>query len=249
MLLENKIAIVSGGASGIGTSIAEKMIEEGATVIIGDFNEAAGAAAAEKLGEKCEFVKLDVSKENDWQNIQKYVVDKYQKLDVLVNCAGITGGALDVEHEDMDDWNKVFGVNAVGTFLGCKYAMQNMANGGSIVNINSMAAIFAEPVAVAYCASKGACRMITKSAALYGAKKSPAIRVNAVNPGSTRTPMLDEICRLQPEVMNAQKKKLPLGDFAEPEDIANMVVYLASDKAKYITGGDFLVDGGISAGF
>lgn len=249
MLLEKKIAVISGGGQGIGFSIAKNMIDEGAFVVIGQRGREKGKAAAEKLGDHCRYYPLDAAQESQWEGIFRHTVDTFGRVDILVNCAGITGGSADVEHETLDDWTKVMDINATGVFLGVKYAMEYMKNGGSIVNINSMAGVYAEPVAVAYSASKGAARMITKHAALYGAKKNPVIRVNSIHPGSTNTPMVAEITQLQPEVMEAQKKKIPLGKFAEPEDIAHMAAFLASDQSAYITGGEFFVDGGISAGF
>lgn len=247
--MKNTIAIVTGGSQGIGFAVAEEIIRQGGKVLLADINETTGAASAQTLGENCAFVKHNVSDEESWKHVFECVKETFGTVNVLVNCAGITGEASDVEHESLDDWNKVFSVNAIGPFLGIKHAMANMNEGGSVVNVCALAGIYAEPVAVAYSASKGAERMLTKSAALYGAGKEHVIRVNAVHPGPVNTPMVKQITELQPEVMAAQIAKVPMGKFAEPEDVAKMVAFLASDKASHITGGDFIVDGGTSAGF
>ncbi|MEY8442197.1 glucose 1-dehydrogenase [Lactobacillaceae bacterium 24-114] len=249
MKLVDKVAIITGAAQGIGYATAEKLIDEGATVVIADFNEEKGLQSAKKLGGHVSFQKLNVADEDNWERVFKAVVDQFGYVDILVNSAGITGGSADVEHETLDDWDKVFDVNAKGSFLGVKHAMLNMKNGGAIVNVVSMAGAYAEPVAVAYSASKGAERMLTKSAALYGATKEKPVRVNSVLPAATNTEMVKEISSLQPEVMQKQLEKIPLKKFAEPEDMANMIAFLVSDEAKFITGGDFMIDGGQSAGF
>lgn len=249
MKLVDKVAIITGTAQGIGYATAEKLIDEGATVVIADFNEEKGLQSAKKLGGHVSFQKLNVADEDNWERVFKAVVDQFGYVDILVNSAGITGGSADVEHETLDDWDKVFDVNAKGSFLGVKHAMLNMKNGGAIVNVVSMAGAYAEPVAVAYSASKGAERMLTKSAALYGATKEKPVRVNPVLPAATNTEMVKEISSLQPEVMQKQLEKIPLKKFAEPEDMANMIAFLVSDEAKFITGGDFMIDGGQSAGF
>ncbi len=249
MTLTDKVAIISGAAQGIGFAVAKEMIAQGASVVIGDINPTTGEKAADALGKRARFVTLNVASQEDWQAAFKFTLDTFDKVDILVNCAGITGEALDVEHESLTDWDKVFAVNAQGPFLGIQQAMVAMINGGSIINVVSMAGMYAEPVAVAYSSSKGAARMLTKHAALYGVTKEHKIRVNAVFPGSTNTPMVKQISELQPEVMKAQLEKIPMKRFAEPEDMANMIAYLASDKADYITGAEFTLDGGISAGF
>lgn len=249
MKLTGKVAIITGAAQGIGYATAEKLIDEGAKVVIADFNEEKGRHSATELGDQASFQKLNVADEANWQQVFATVMDQFGHVDILVNSAGITGGSADVEHETLDDWGKVFDVNAKGSFLGVKHAMANMKNGGAIVNVVSMAGAYAEPVAVAYSASKGAERMMTKSAALYGTQKEKPIRVNAVLPAATNTGMVKEITALQPEVMQKQMEKIPLKKFAEPEDMANMIAFLVSDDTKFITGGDFMVDGGQSAGF
>lgn len=246
---ENQIIIVTGSAQGIGFAVAQKIVEAGSQVIIADFNEEAGQGAVKKLGTRAHFKRLNVSSKENWEQLFDDVIAEFGRVDGLVNSAGITGGSDDVEHEALDDWDLVFDVNVKGTFLGSQQAMKHMVHGGAIVNISSLAGLYAEPVAVAYSASKGAVRMLTKHSALYGATKEHPIRVNTVYPGSTKTPMVEEITRLQPEVMQAQLNKVPLKEFADPMDIANMVYYLISDQARYITGGDFVVDGGMSAGF
>lgn len=249
MRFDGKVAIVTGGSQGIGFCTASRLVEEGGKVVIANRNAGKGKAAADKIGEGAAFFQLDVADEDNWKRLFDFTVETFGSVDILVNSAGITGGAADVEHEDLDDWHRVFETNTMGSFLGDKYAMQYMTNGGAIVNVVSMAGIYAESVAVAYIASKGAERMLGKHAALYGATKNPPIRVNSVMPASTNTEMVKGITELQPEVMKAQMEKIPLKKFAEPEDIASMILYLVSDEAKFITGGDFLVDGGQSAGF
>ncbi|MCI1922990.1 MAG: SDR family oxidoreductase [Lentilactobacillus buchneri] len=239
--LNHKIAVVTGGAMGIGRAITERFVKEGAKVVVADVNEKSGQAFTDKLDDAY-FYQLDVSSESNWRELFAWVLDKFGKIDVLVNNAGIAIMS-DIAHTSLDDWQKVINVNLTGVFLGTKHGILNMqAHGGSIINMSSLAGLVGDPNAAAYTASKGGVRLLTKSAATYGAQFN--IRVNSVHPGVTETPILKGIPQAQKENIINQT---PLRRMAHPQEIANMVLYLASDESSYSTGSEFIVDGGTTA--
>jgi len=249
-----KIAIVTGGASGIGLAIARRLVEEGAKVTITDMRTEAGEASARTLG--CEFLHQDVTDEGRWEAIVRHVEDRHDGLHILVNNAGIEGpmDISDPESTRLSDWQTIQRVNVEGVFLGCRAVIPSLrrAGGGAIVNMSSDAGLVAVPYAVAYAASKAAVRNLTMSVALYCARNGSRIRCNSVHPGVVLTPMIERISRdlakrrgISAEAVLQQfKADIPQGEFQEPEDIANAVLFLVSDEAKHITGLAMLVDGG-----
>ncbi len=255
--LENKIALITGSARGIGKAIAELFHKEGATVIITDIRDDEGSQLSEILGDKSEYLHLDVKKENEWQSVSKYLLDKYKSLNILVNNAGITGfletsGPFDAENVDLASWAEVHRVNSDGVMLGCKYAIKLMKeNGGSIVNISSRSGLVGIPGAVAYASSKAGVRNHTKSVALYCAEKKYKIRCNSIHPAAIMTPMWDAMLgqgEQREKSIKSVELGIPLGYFGEPNDVAYGALYLASDESKYVTGIELTIDGGILAG-
>lgn len=257
--LENKVALITGSARGIGKAIAELFASEGANVIVSDINDSLGNQTVNEINSSnCEYKHLDVSLEDDWIIISKYIRSKFGKLDILVNNAGITGfiessGPHDPENLDINSWQKVHAVNSDGVALGCKYAIKLMKeNGGSIVNISSRSGLVGIPQAVAYASSKASVRNHTKSVALYCADMNYGIRCNSIHPGAILTPMWDEMLPKdedqKKEAIKAISQDIPLKVMGEAKDVAYATLYLASDESKYVTGIELNVDGGILAG-
>lgn len=257
MRLENKVVLITGAARGIGQAIAELFHTEGATVIVTDIRDDEGKAVAENLQSRSEYRHLDVRYEAEWSATADHILDKYCRLDVLVNNAGITGfleteGPFDVENADLASWDEVTRVNSTGVMLGCKYAIRLMkANGGSIVNISSRSGIVGIPGAAAYAASKAAVRNHTKSVALHCADNNYPIRCNSIHPAAIMTPMWDAILGEGEERQKAVElveSGIPMRRFGDPIDVAYGALYLASDESKYVTGIELTIDGGILAG-
>lgn len=253
MDLTGRVALVTGGASGIGRATAHALAVQGARVIVADINEAGGWETADAIGEAGGFVHLDVADETAWCRALDYVISTEGRLDILANVAGIGLGG-DFEDLALANWNRLMAINATGPFLGCKQAVRAMAGSGrpgAIVNVGSIAATSAAPDLAGYCASKGALRMLSKSVALYCAHKGYPIRCNAIHPTYVDSEMLNPIAELygSREVMvQAMSRLVPLGRLATPADIAAAVVFLASDAAAMITGTELFVDGGQTAG-
>ena len=234
-----KVALISGGARGMGASHARALVAEGAKVVAGDILDEQGKALAEELGAAGRFVHLDVTQPDQWKSAVDLACDEFGMLNVLVNNAGILNGNT-LQNFPLADWQKVIDVNLTGTFLGMQAAVDPMiaAGGGSIINISSVEGMRASPGFYGYVASKFGVRGLAKVAALEFAPHN--IRVNSVHPGPIRTPMTTGI----PEDI----LQIPLGRFAEPGEVSACVVYLASDESSYSTGAEFLVDGGLTAG-
>lgn len=251
--LSGRVALVTGGASGIGRATAQALAAQGARVIVADINESGGWETADSIGTAAGFVHLDVTDETAWCRALDYVISTESRLDILANVAGIGLGG-DFEDLALADWNRLMAVNATGPFLGCKHAIRAMAGSGrpgAIINVGSIAAERAAPDLVAYCASKGALRMLSKSVALHCAHKGYPIRCNAIHPTYVDSEMLDPIADLygsRDSMIAAMSKLVPLGRLAKPADIAAAVVFLASDAAGMITGTELFVDGGQTAG-
>lgn len=248
MRLENKVALISGGARGMGAVEAKLFAEEGAKVIIGDILEEEGRKVEAEIyeaGGECVFVSLDVSSEEAWQNAVNEAVSRYGKLDILVNNAGIYR-AHNVEETTSDEWNQVMGINAKGVFLGTKHAIPAMrdAGGGSIVNISSVAGLVGSRATSAYNASKGAVRLLTKSTAIQYA--SDGIRANSVHPGTIETPMTEGFLA-DPSMRQDRMDRTPIGRLGKPEDVAYGALFLASDEASFMTGSELVIDGGRTA--
>jgi 2,5-dichloro-2,5-cyclohexadiene-1,4-diol dehydrogenase 2 len=246
--LEGKVALISGGASGLGEAQAILYAREGAQVLIGDLQEALGAAVVAKIrdaGGEAAFTRLDVTDLASWQAAVALTVATYGKLTTLVNNAGIfhPGGIVD---ETPEGWAKMVAVNQTGVFYGMKAGAPELVKAGAgsaIVNISSLYGLIGSPGAISYHASKAAVRVMGKGAALEFVKQG--VRVNTIFPGQIRTPILGDIT---PEQDAAIKASIPMGVVGDPMDVAHASLFLASDEARYITGAELWVDGGWYAG-
>jgi len=242
--LNNKVAIVTGAASGIGKAIAEKFIDEGARVVFSDMNDDDSVVSG--FGEMAIFVKCDVSKSQEINNLIELTVEHFGKLDIMVNNAGIggLGSVLDVMDEN---WDKTIGINLSGVMYGMRAAankMKKLGSKGVIINMSSILGSVGFNSAIAYCAAKGGVVQLTHAGALDLATHQ--IRVNAIAPGFIETNMTKDVLKLE-EFNKLIVSSTPLGYVGKPEDIANAAVYLASDEAGYVTGNVLYVDGGWTA--
>ena len=247
MRLEGKVALISGGARGMGAAEARRFAREGAKVGIADVLEDEGRrleAEIAEAGGDAVFIRLDATSEEEWNSAVAEVERRYGKLDVLVNNAGIYRRGYVLE-TDSQTWDDVMDVNAKGVFLGTKAAIPAMrrAGGGSIVNISSTAGLVGGGAA-AYNASKGAVRLLTKATAIQYAKE--AIRVNSVHPGPIDTDMLAMVYT-SPQMREERLANIPLGRAGRPEEVVNGVLFLASDEASFMTGSELVIDGGATA--
>lgn len=251
--LTGQVAIVTGGAAGIGAASVALLASAGARVIAADLQD-----GSNQEGRQGRFVRHDVTSEESWKALLADVLATEGRLDIVVNNAGIGGGAGTVESTEVEAWQKVQAVNSEGVFLGCKYAIQGMkhtgptkpAPGGAIVNISSVAGLQAGAGSIAYTASKGAVRLLTKSVALYCAERKYGIRCNSVHPGGVDTAIFDPLWQA---IGREQGKALlgarhPIGRMAAPAEIAEVVLWLASDRSSFVTGAEIAADGGLCAG-
>ena len=245
MRLENKVALISGGARGMGAVEAKLFTTEGAKVVIGDVLEEDGRrteAEINEAGGECLFVPLDVTSEAAWQDAVQAAVRRFGKLDILVNNAGIYRTER-VEETSSELWDQVMEINAKGVFLGTKHAIPEMRNagGGSIVNISSVAGLVGDYISAAYASSKGAVRLLTKSTAIQYAKEG--IRCNSVHPGTIETPMTADML-VDPQYRQDRMERTPLQRLGTAQDVAYGVLYLASDESSFVTGSELVIDGG-----
>ena len=249
MRLENKVALISRCARGMGAAEAIMFAREGARVVIGDILEEEGHRTAAKINEnggECVFVRLDVTREADWQRAVATAVARFGKLDILVNNAGVVSRGV-LEDTSAEEWDRVMGVNAKGVFLGTKAAIPEMrkASGGSIINISSISGMVGQGnIQPVYNASKGAVRIFTKAAAVQQGRTN--IRVNSVHPG-LMPPMRTSGRTADPATREKMLKSVPLGRAGRVEEVAYACLFLASDEASYITGAELVVDGGWTA--
>ena len=249
--LEGKTALVTGAASGIGLQTSIRLAEEGARVMMTDINLEEGRQQAEKLGANATFLKLDITEEEEWISALDETVKRFDRLDILVNSAGMVLIA-DVEQITLEDWRKVHAVNLDGTFLGCKHGVRVMKEfgAGSIINLSSVSGMIGGFNLAAYNSSKGAVRMLTKSVALHCARAGYGIRCNSIHPTFIETPMLESMIRDSPDPEKARQtlvRQVPLRRIGKPDDVANMIVYLASDESTFVTGTEMVIDGGVIA--
>lgn len=250
MRLTDKVAFITGGASGIGAETARVFVAEGARVVIADVDlEAAEAMVAEltSQGGQALAVEMDVTNAGQIEQAIATCLDAHGKLDILFNCAGIVieGGVVDMSEED---WDKVMDVNVKGTFLTCKYAIPEMAKrgGGAIVNVGSIQSFSGDSVSAVYTASKAAILTLTRNIAIKHAHQN--IRANTVCPGDCETPLIASLFDEHQGMRERLTAKYPMGRLAQPRDIANAVLFLASDEAAFANGTELVIDGGFLAG-
>ena len=242
--VDGKVALVTGAASGLGKADAERLVAEGARVLLTDIDTAAGEATAKALGDAARFAAHDVGDDDSWQSAVTAAQDHFGPLDIVVNNAGIVCLAS-IEDTTLEQWERVMSVNARGVFLGCKYAVAAMKQrGGSIINMSSVAALVGTPAFAAYSASKGAVRSLTKSVAIHCRIRDYKIRCNSIHPGGMQTRMVTGLAGDPGAPANAD---LLAGmraekDIGSPRDVADMVVYLASDESKRVSGAKFVID-------
>ena len=246
-----KVALVTGAGMGLGRAASLLLGQEGATLVCTDILPEAGEETARLIrdaGGEATFIAHDVTTPSDWERVADTVRERHGHLDVLVNNAGIAY-ASNIETCDMEQWRRTMAVNADGVFLGCKHgvALMKERRKGSIINLSSIDGIIGEAELAAYCASKGAVRTLTKAVAAHCAEQKYGIRCNSIHPGYVWTPQtetyLRDLGRLEDERAKALARH-PIGFLGEPSDIAYMVLYLASDESRFVTGSEMVVDGG-----
>jgi 3(or 17)beta-hydroxysteroid dehydrogenase len=239
-----KVAIVTGAASGMGKADAELLAREGARVVLADLNEADGKAVADAIGEAAVFMRLDVTDEENWRSVVAATLEQFGRLDILVNNAGMIalGSIVDT---DLASWRQINAVNSDGVFLGCKHAIPAMAEsgGGSIINMSSVAAIHGQSFVAAYTASKGAVRALTKSIAMFCKEQKNGIRCNSVHPDGVKTPMVVKVATGKDTATQEEIDELGrVTNMCDPEDVANLVLFLASEESRFINGAEMLID-------
>lgn len=240
--LAGKVAVITGGARGMGESHVRKFIAEGAKVVITDLNEEAGTLLAQELGENAKFIKQDVSSEADWANVITETENAFGPVNILVNNAGISI-ASSIAEMPLDQYRKIVDINQVSVFLGMKSVLPSMqkTESGSIVNISSMNGLVAG--AIGYTDTKFAVRGMTKAAAIEFANYG--IRVNSIHPGIIETPMVTDSDAI--DQIRALANSIPLKRLAQSEEVSNLVLFLASNESSYSTGSEFIIDGGLTA--
>ena len=249
--LDGKVALVTGGASGIGAATARLYASEGAKVAIADINDNLGRGVADDIGDAL-YLHLDTTQEDEWRSAVAETLARFGRLDVLVNAAGVSGQIAGtaktpkIEEQEVENWNAVMNVNSTGIFLGMKHVIAAMraVGGGSIINISSIYGIVGSAHNAAYHASKGSVRLSTKSAAMQYAAEN--IRVNSVHPGFVTSPMT-QLMHDNPELAGPRLDQTPLGRFGQPGDIANGCLFLASDESAWMTDAELVIDGGLTA--
>jgi 3(or 17)beta-hydroxysteroid dehydrogenase len=249
--LQGKAAYITGGASGLGRAMAIAFAQEGARVAIADVDAERGRETQQAIGDTAIFLPHDVTSEEQWVANLAAAEKALGHLDTLVNNAGV-GTRGSVEETTLAEWRRIHAVNLEGPFLGCKHAIARIAKagGGAIINISSVAGLIGARDSAAYCSSKGGLRLLTKSVAMHCAHRKNGVRCNSVHPVYTDTPMVGQMLAeaRQPEKMlEAMKAMIPLGRLGTPEELAAMAVYLVSDEAAFVTGAEFVFDGGYTA--
>ncbi|UVK55288.1 glucose 1-dehydrogenase [Mesorhizobium sp. AR02] len=249
-----KVALVTGAGMGLGRAAALLLAAEGAKLVVTDIDEAAARETADLIGKdggESLFHRHDVSNPEDWPWVMEATAKRFGRLDVLVNNAGIAI-AKNIEDTSLEDWRRTMAVNLDGVFFGCQQgiALMKQSGGGSIINLSSIDGIIGEADLAAYCASKGGVRTLTKAVAVHCAEQRYGIRCNSIHPGYIWTPQTENYLRDLGKLEQEKAKALarhPIGFLGEPNDIAYMVLYLASDESKFVTGSEMVVDGGYLA--
>ena len=249
--LDGKAAFITGGASGLGRAMAEVFAAEGARVAIADIDRTRGQDVVRSIGAAALFLAHDVTSEEQWIANLGAAASAFGHLDTLVNNAGV-GSRGDVENTTLEEWRRIHAVNLDGPFLGCKHGIPLIAKagGGAIVNVSSVAGLIGARDSAAYCASKGGLRLLTKSVALHCAHRKNGVRCNSIHPVYTDTPMVGQMLaesRQPDKMLEALKAMIPLGRLGTPAELAAMAVYLVSDEARFVTGAEFVFDGGYTA--
>jgi 3(or 17)beta-hydroxysteroid dehydrogenase len=242
--VSGKVAIVTGASSGMGKADAQLLAREGAKVVLADLDDAQGQLAAAEIGENALYLHLDVTDEENWKTVVAQTVAAFGGLDILVNNAGMMtlGTVVDAE---LEDFRKTNAVNSEGVFLGCKHAIPVMAQsgGGSIINMSSVAALQGMSFFAAYSASKGAVMALTKSVAMYCKEQKNGVRCNSIHPDGVKTPMVAKVASGRDTATQEEIDEIgKLGNMCEPEDIANLVLYLASDESGFVNGAKMVID-------
>jgi len=245
--VEGKVALITGGASGLGRADAEVLAREGAGVVLTDINDDAGESAAEHIrsaGGRATFIHHDVSDEAQWQKVIAAVRDEHGRLDVLVNNAGIAV-VESIEQCSLDSFHRQNAIMSDGVFLGCKHALPLMheSGGGSIINMSSIASHLGYPIFFAYSAAKGAVRAMSKAIAVHCQMNGYKIRVNSIHPGAIDTPMIDQTVS---ELGLEDKTAISPVGLGQPEDVANAILFLASDESRFINGTEIIIDNALS---
>jgi NAD(P)-dependent dehydrogenase (short-subunit alcohol dehydrogenase family) len=257
--VEGKVALVTGGSSGIGAGCASRLAEEGASVVITDLQDAKGGelvAQIKQAGGKARYLHHDVTREDEWVAIVADIEKTEGRLDILVNNAGIAVPSPSITLMKLEDWRRQQAVNVEGVFLGLKHSlplMRKAGHGGSIINMSSVAGLRGSAILAGYCATKGAVRLLTKAVASECASAKDGIRVNSVHPGLIETPIWIAIAGMgrpganaPPDLDAMSANAVPLGVKGVPQDIANGVLWLASEQSRYVTGQELVIDGGLT---
>jgi NAD(P)-dependent dehydrogenase (short-subunit alcohol dehydrogenase family) len=249
--VKEKIALITGGASGIGKAAAILLAKEGAQVIVSDINIKSANETANKIGDSAIAYEHDVTKEESWKVILNKIKEQFGSLNILVNCAGIAMIGS-IEDTSLEAWKNIHAVDLDSVFLGCKTALPIMINNGpgSIINLSSISGIIAGHNLAAYNSAKAGVRHLTKSVALHCAKQNYDIRCNSIHPAFINTSMLDNILPdgNREEGLERLSRQVPIGRVGEVDDVAWAIVYLASEESKFMTGAEIVLDGGLSAG-
>lgn len=251
--LAGKVAIVTGGASGLGAATVRRFRAEGSEVVLADVQDDVGRQVAGETG--AAFVHLDVAAEADWCEAIAETERRFGRLDILFNNAGVLGSGKSIGNIDLPSWNRVVGINQTGVMLGCQAAIGLMRRNpggpcGSIINTASTASFNGLADDIAYCTTKSAVRILTKSVAVWCARQNLNIRCNSIHPGAIQTAIHDQTMAIHPDreaVLRALNGMSPLGRMGTSEEVAALVTFLASDEASFITGGEYLIDGGTLA--
>jgi NAD(P)-dependent dehydrogenase (short-subunit alcohol dehydrogenase family) len=247
--LKDKVALITGSGTGIGKTTALLFAKEGALVIITDINEENGLRTVDEIKQKggnAIFLKHDVTREEDWVRVVEEATKEYDSIDILFNNAGIFK-IKPIFETSLEEWNQMMSINVTGAFLGMKHVVPHMIKkqSGSVINASSNAGLFGVAGMAAYGASKGAIRTLTKDAAMEFA---PYVRVNSIHPGYIRTQMIEYAAKVANKQPEDQAVTVPLKRLGDPIEVAKMVLYLASDDSSYVTGSEFVLDGGVTSG-